>query len=1144
MEYYANYSNFEYIGGGYTTLTAPYSGTSVPGQNASCSNPKTFNNSFISSADHSSGFGKMLVVDGSTSGNGQYFWRGGYNGQGFCGLTIGSVYTFSYWVKSISGLVTDTATQADIRIDFSNATDITLISGNSLAPLPISGWQKVTYSFKATGYCVNINLWDFNTNTVGNDFALDDFSLFPIPIPLAVTYSLSNGDCDTSLFPYTSGGNINIKSYSLVGPSYTKNTYPFNNLLPGNYVLSVVDADGTSASTNVVIPQQTANQLPATPDHGICSGDTTNLTVSGSSAEYYWTSTPNDVSMNSHTGSSLSVSPLVTTTYSVKSYGTNASGNLIYNGDFSMGNTGFDSQHVFYPTNFENASGAYGVVSDASLWGTGFPSCGDHTTGTGNMLVVNGTDHLSAGGGTSFWEQAVTVIGTTNYTFSFWVKSLSGNFPASLHVIINGSVYNVYPYMAPSTNNCSHWVQYSVNYFSGWMSNVADIHITDANISFIGNDFAIDDISFSTTNSCLSKTITVTVDKTESVNITHNSTTPDAITFNWNALPQATGYSISYSVNNATLIDGGTTTSNVFSVNSLNAGDTVNIVVTPIGIDCFAASNYTGNSFSPCPTPVANVTRQPTCSIPLGIITVSAPIGTQYQYSVDGTTFQSSPVFSDLAFGNYTVTVKKTSTGCQATSGILSLNQPGLVLPNISATYTYQNCSINLTANSTSPNTSIVWNGPNMTNAPNPSIASSNGLYKATVTDLLTGCTNDFTLNVSTPIAPNEPLVTITQPDCISSTGSIVITSPLGSNYEYSKDGNNYQSGINFQNLTPTTYQITAKDITTGCVSLIKQLQLIPATIDPPIPATSNITLCQNSIPSALSAIAVPNASLNWYGTNASGGIASTTATIPNTSNLGSTTYYCSQSLGSCESTRTAITVTVSGTATIPNFTDLKYCFGDNNIPPLNTISPNGIKGTWQPALISNTASGNYIFTPNANECGAMQSIAITINLPTAITFDWIVAEEFTENQVLTISTSTQGNYLYQLDSGIPQISPIFENISHGLHSITVIDSNGCSNPVTRNDILVINYPKFFTPNNDGYNDFWSIPELFHNSDTFIQIYDRYGKLLKNLNLKKLEVWDGNYNGKIMPSSDYWFVVNYHILNVPKTFKAHFSLKR
>ena len=403
---------------------------------------------------------------------------------------------------------------------------------------------------------------------------------------------------------------------------------------------------------------------------------------------------------------------------------------------------------------------------------------------------------------------------------------------------------------------------------------------------------------------------------------------------------------------------------------------------------------------------------------------------------------------------------------------------------------------------------------------------------------------NNFSINVIATIRPNQPVVAVTQPNCNSSSGNITIAAPLSTNYEYSIDGSNYQSSIIFQNLMAATYSITVKDITTGCISSINQVVLNPAILAAPVAIINNIILCQNSIASPLSAIPLPNATLNWYGTNASGGASSTTATIPNTSNLGTTLYYFSQTLGLCESPIVPIMVTVSGVAMMPDFKDLKYCFRDNNIPPFNTVSPNGINGTWQPASINNITSGTYIFTPDPNECATAQSITIAINLPILISFDWIINKEFSEDQVLTIIPAIQGDYLYQLDSGVPQISPLFENITNGVHSITVYDGNGCSNPVARNDIIVINYPHFFTPNNDGYNDFWSIPDLFSYRDAFIQIYDRYGKLLKIIDLKNLEVWDGNFNGQPMPSTDYWFVVNYRILDVPKTFKSHFSMKR
>ena len=88
---------------------------------------------------------------------------------------------------------------------------------------------------------------------------------------------------------------------------------------------------------------------------------------------------------------------------------------------------------------------------------------------------------------------------------------------------------------------------------------------------------------------------------------------------------------------------------------------------------------------------------------------------------------------------------------------------------------------------------------------------------------------------------------------------------------------------------------------------------------------------------------------------------------------------------------------------------------------------------------------------------------------------------------------------MYQLDDGPFQESPVFENVSLGTHSITVQDKNGCSPPITRNDVLVINYPKFFTPNNDGYNDTWNIFSLQDQSNSRILIFDRYGKFLKEI---------------------------------------------
>jgi len=105
---------------------------------------------------------------------------------------------------------------------------------------------------------------------------------------------------------------------------------------------------------------------------------------------------------------------------------------------------------------------------------------------------------------------------------------------------------------------------------------------------------------------------------------------------------------------------------------------------------------------------------------------------------------------------------------------------------------------------------------------------------------------------------------------------------------------------------------------------------------------------------------------------------------------------------------------------------------------------------------------------------------------------------DFSDPNNIIVTVSGIGNYAYILDDGEPQTSNIFENVTLGYHTITVIDLNGCTK-VTKN-VAVVDAPKFFTPNNDGYNDTWHISGVETLPGTTIIIYDRYGKPLHNLN--------------------------------------------
>ncbi|RKE90869.1 T9SS type B sorting domain-containing protein, partial [Ichthyenterobacterium magnum] len=118
--------------------------------------------------------------------------------------------------------------------------------------------------------------------------------------------------------------------------------------------------------------------------------------------------------------------------------------------------------------------------------------------------------------------------------------------------------------------------------------------------------------------------------------------------------------------------------------------------------------------------------------------------------------------------------------------------------------------------------------------------------------------------------------------------------------------------------------------------------------------------------------------------------------------------------------------------------------------------------------------------------------------------------------------------------------SNVFENVSLGYHTITIIDLNGCAE-VTK-DIVVIDAPKFMTPNGDTYFDTWHITGVETLPGTIIYIYDRFGKLLKQLSSNS-PGWDGTYNGALMPASDYWFLAKVKKNDIAFEVKGHFALR-
>lgn len=213
---------------------------------------------------------------------------------------------------------------------------------------------------------------------------------------------------------------------------------------------------------------------------------------------------------------------------------------------------------------------------------------------------------------------------------------------------------------------------------------------------------------------------------------------------------------------------------------------------------------------------------------------------------------------------------------------------------------------------------------------------------------------------------------------------------------------------------------------------------------------------------------------------------------------------------------------------------------------------PGNYSYTWTPAnpngnspIYDITVAGTYsvIVTNTITGCSETDSVTATFSSEPESVYATLITPAFSIGLSTITATAVGGfgTYEYSLNAIDWQSSPIFPDLPNGSYSIYVRDIQGCGLLQT-NIIQTITYQNYFTPNNDGYNDKWNIylPESY---EGVIYIYDRYGKLLKQISPYG-EGWDGTYNGNPLPSTDYWFKVEYLENNQKKEFRSHFSLKR
>ena len=235
------------------------------------------------------------------------------------------------------------------------------------------------------------------------------------------------------------------------------------------------------------------------------------------------------------------------------------------------------------------------------------------------------------------------------------------------------------------------------------------------------------------------------------------------------------------------------------------------------------------------------------------------------------------------------------------------------------------------------------------------------------------------------------------------------------------------------------------------------------------------------------------------------------------------------------------------------------YCL-DNQPITLITYNPTGnYSYEWKDSagnVVSNlptatvTVGGTYtVIAISGFGCESFtQSFTVVESAMANITMDDVTIVELSDNNTISIRTTNLGigDYEFTLDNefSIYQDEPYFDHVSAGAHTLYVKDKKGCG--IARLEVFVMGFPKFFTPNDDGFNDTWNIKGLSYEftRNSKVYIFDRYGKLLKQLDPRG-EGWNGTFNGDKLRTSDYWFVIELVDTNgIMTTYRGHFSLVR
>lgn len=603
------------------------------------------------------------------------------------------------------------------------------------------------------------------------------------PDAITITYSVIGATCEYnngSIIASASGG-LPPYSYELNGPP-AYNTGNFPNRLPGNYTLVVTDAAGATASVNITVPNTNNAPVPIVPFATVirnsgcatCDGAVTITATGGVPPYQYSLDRTNFQSSNVFTNlcdgyyyvSVKDANGCIGGLWS----GGNISGLGYFcpNGNSFVGS--FSGGACLNEANISVSCGAGpGSPCTFSLDGVNYQSNGYFsglTSGTHRLYIKNIFNIVVA--------YAITIPQSCYIDIDFLTVAASCGLNDG-EITVN-AVYGTQPY----TYSLDGINYQNSNVFTGLAPGNYFATVKDANGYTSSQGVTLYDrcpeLYLSTTGaSCTGNDGTITATAT-------NGTPPyqysiDGVNFQTSNV--FTGLAVgSYSV---TLRD------------DLGFTDVQTIAVPNLCINVTAALTHT------------------TCGNSNGVITVTATNGTPpYQYSIDGVNFQSSNIFSGLAAGIYTITVKDLSNH-NGTGTFTLYNTPG---PIVSASVVPAFCSNNNGSISVTGTGGTIPFQYSLNGSPYQAGNTFSGLASGPYTVSIKDANNCISSqNVNVPINCPSVTATVVHETCSSSNGSITAIGSAGTPpYQYSKDGVNFQASPVFSGLSAGAYTITIKD--------------------------------------------------------------------------------------------------------------------------------------------------------------------------------------------------------------------------------------------------------------------------------------------------------------------------------------------